>query len=146
MIIAPITLRDANAFVDENHRHHKKTQGHKFSIQLLKDEKTIGVVICGRPVARKLDDGFTLEVTRLCTDGSKNACSMLYGAAARVAKEMGYKKIQTYILDEESGTSLKASGWKFETISPGGAWVHSDQKPRSNNHPMNEKQRWAKYL
>lgn len=101
--ITPCTLAYANEYVAKNHRHHKPTVGHKFSIALYDDinNKTVGVTICGRPVSRILDDGYTLEVNRLCTDGTPNACSMLYGAAARIAKEMGYKKIVTYILESE---------------------------------------------
>lgn len=92
--ITPCTLAYANEYVAKNHRHHKPTVGHKFSIALYDDinTKTVGVAICGRPVSRILDDGRTLEVNRLCTDGTPNACSMLYGAAARIAKEMGYEK------------------------------------------------------
>ena len=108
--IVPITLREANAFVEQNHRHHGKVVGHKFSIGLSDGEKIVGVAIVGRPVARHLDDGWTLEVNRLCADGSRNACFMLYGAAWRAARAMGYKRIVTYILESESGTSLHAAG------------------------------------
>jgi len=146
MRIVPLTLRFANAFVLEFHRHHKPSVGHKFSIGLIIDEKIIGVAICGRPVARASDDGLTLEVARLCTDGTKNACSKLYGACARVAKEMGYLKIQTYILDQELGTSLRASGWIMESMTAGGLWKHSDGKQRRTDQPFNPKQRWVKFL
>lgn len=91
--IVPMTLKEANAFVEQNHRHHGKVVGHKFSIGLSDGEKIVGVAIVGRPVARHLDDGWTLEVNRLCTDGSRNACSMLYAAAWRAARAMGYKRI-----------------------------------------------------
>ena len=146
MHIYPITLKTANDYVKNNHRHHKPVIGAKFAIGAMHDAELVGVVICGRPVARNADDGFTLEVTRLATNGHKNACSLLYGAAARAAKALGYCKIQTYILDTENGSSLKASGWEFETMTNGGAWVRSDNSPRNNNHPLNKKARWAKYL
>lgn len=81
--IVPMTLREANAFVEQNHRHHGPVAGHKFSIGLSDGEQIVGVAIIGRPVSRHLDDGWTLEVNRLCTDGSRNACSMLYAAAWR---------------------------------------------------------------
>ena len=110
--IVPMTLKEANAFVEQNHRHHGKVVGHKFSIGLSDGEKIVGVAIVGRPVARHLDDGWTLEVNRLCTDGTRNACSMLYAASWRAARAMGYKRIVTYILDSENGASLRASGWK----------------------------------
>lgn len=110
--IVPMTLREANAFVEQNHRHHGATVGHKFSIGLSDGEKIVGVAIVGRPVSRHLDDGWTLEVNRLCTDGTRNACSMLYAAAWRAARAMGYKRVVTYILDTENGASLRAAGWK----------------------------------
>lgn len=83
----------------------------------------VGVAIVGRPVSRYLDDGWTLEVNRLCTDGTKNACSFLYFAAWRVAKNLGYKKLITYILDSENGASLKASGWKCVGKCGGKCWT-----------------------
>ena len=97
--LVPITLRQANAFVQAYHRHHKPSVGHKFSIGVSDGEKLVGVAICGRPVSRRLDDGLTLEVNRVCTDGTKNACSMLYGASCRAAKAMGYRRVITYILE-----------------------------------------------
>lgn len=141
-----MTLKAANEYVAERHRHHKPSTGHKFSIGLMDDNKLIGVAICGRPVARGSDDGFTLEVNRLCTDGSENACSKLYGACARIAKEMGYKKIQTYILDSEPGISLKASGWVMEATTAGGQWKYTGGKPRRTDQPIEPKQRWARYF
>ena len=146
MKIVPITLKVANQFVTEHHRHHKPSVGHKFSIGLSNDDNLIGVAIMGRPVARRSDDGFTIEVARLCTNGQKNACSMLYQAAARASKELGYKKIQTYILEIETGTSLKASGWKMEAITAGGQWKHTDGKERRTDQPTMPKQRWAREL
>lgn len=110
--LIPMTLREANAFVEQHHRHHKPVVGHKFSIGVSDGEKVVGVAIVGRPVGRFLDDGWTLEVTRLCTDGTHNACSMLYAAAWRAARAMGYRRVVTYILESETGASLKAAGWK----------------------------------
>lgn len=118
LTVKPISLADANRFVAEHHRHHKPVRGHKFSLGCMANGHLAGVAIVGRPVSRYLDDGLTLEVNRLCTDGTKNACSFLYGAAARAAKVLGYHRIVTYILDTESGTSLRvrlavrgAGGW-----------------------------------
>ena len=104
--LRPISLRDANEYVRQHHRHHKPVAGHKFSIGCEADSELVGVIIAGRPVSRYLDDGFTLEVTRLCTNGAKNACSFLYGAAARAAAAMGYKRIITYTLESENGASF----------------------------------------
>lgn len=111
--IRPIGLKQANSFIIKLHRHHKEVQGHKFSIGLFDKERLIGVAVCGRPVSRRLDDGTRLEVTRVCTDGTRNACSMLYGRCARIAKEMGWVEIQTYILKSETGVSLRAAGGGF---------------------------------
>lgn len=110
--LVPITLKEANAFVERYHRHHKPVVGHKFSIAASDGEKIVGVAIVGRPVSRYLDNGLTLEVNRLCTDGTRNACSFLYSAAWRAARNLGYKKLITYILVSETGSSLKAAGWK----------------------------------
>jgi hypothetical protein len=144
--IHPISLKQANAFVDINHRHHKPSVGHKWSIGLMENNELVGVAIVGRPVSRHLDNGITAEVARLATNGITNGCSMLYGACARIAKEMGYHKIQTYILDIEPGTSLKASGWILEAISPGGEWIRNDGRVTINDQPKNPKQRWSKEL
>ena len=97
LTLTPINLKTANAFVQQYHRHHKPTRGHKFSIGVSEDGALVGVAICGRPVARRLDDGYTLEVNRLCTDGTPNACSILYAAAYRAARAMGYNKVITYM-------------------------------------------------
>jgi hypothetical protein len=146
MRICPITLKEANTFVLNNHRHHKPTVGHKWSIGLMDGDQLVGVAIVGRPVARHSDNGITAEVTRLATNGIKNGCSMLYGACARVAKAMGYTKIQTYILDYELGTSLKASGWQLEAFTAGGQWVRNDGVINRTDQPTNPKQRWIKCL
>ena len=122
MNVRPITLRQANAYVAEHHRHNIPTTGHKWSIACYDGDRLCGVAICGQPVARRLDDGLTIEARRVCTDGTHNACSFLYGACARIAKEFGYKRIITYILETESGASLKASGWTMVQSSTGGAW------------------------
>lgn len=111
MNIKPLTLSQANDLVSRLHRHHKPVVGHRFSLGLETDAGLCGAVIVGRPVARSLPQYEVAEVTRLVTDGTKNACSALYAAAARVCKEMGFRYIQTYILADEPGTSLKAAGW-----------------------------------
>ena len=122
LTLTPINLKTANAFVQQYHRHHKPTRGHKFSIGVSDNGALVGVAICGRPVARRLDDGYTLEVNRLCTDGTPNACSILYAAAYRAARAMGYSKVITYILDTENGASLKAAGYTCEGRAGGLEW------------------------
>ena len=142
--IVPITLKDANAFVNDKHRHHSGVVGCKFAIGLQDDGKLVGVAICGRPVGRYLDDGLTLEINRLCTDGTKNACSMLYSASCRVAKAMGYRKVITYILESENGASLKASN--FECEGRAGKPMWTGERARDKGVPKEYKQRWVKLL
>lgn len=139
--LVPITLKEANKFVEQYHRHHKPTTGHKFSIAVAKDDQIVGVAIVGRPVSRYLDDGWTLEVNRLCTDGTRNACSMLYAAAWRAARAMGYKKVITYILNTEPGTSLKAAGWKCVGEAGGERWT-GKRKPEVDLYPAQMKLRF----
>lgn len=115
-------LKDAQNYIDTYHRHHQSSHRDKFRIGAEIDGKLVGVIQVGRPVARRLDNGKTLEVLRLCTNGEKDVCSFLYSRAARIAKELGYEKIITYILESESGTSLKASGWILEANNVGG-WI-----------------------
>lgn len=137
-MIKAISLKQANTFVYDHHRHHKEVVGHKYSIGLFSNEKLIGVCIVGRPVARALNHYETIEVTRLCVDGTKNACSKLYSAAARCAKELGYKKIQTYILSSEPGLSLKASGWMRMGLVKGKSW-DCESRPRNQQQSFLEK-------
>jgi hypothetical protein len=120
--VTPINLDEANAFVAKHHRHHKPVPGAKFCIAASEGEKVVGVAIVGRPVARMSDNGLTLEVNRCCTDGTKNACSMLYGAAWRAAKALGYVRLITYTLPSEGGASLRASNWKLIGERGGGNW------------------------
>lgn len=127
--IVPMTLREANAFVEQNHRHHGATVGHKFSIGLSDGEKIVGVAIVGRPVSRHLDDGWTLEVNRLCTDGTRNACSMLYAAAWRAARAMGYKRVGLGVWDYSNqpgnvlGQICPAFGLLWFFIMPLAIWA-----------------------
>lgn len=144
MEIKPITFREASDFINQYHRHHKATVGHKFSIGLYDNERLVGVAVCGRPVSRYLDDGITCEINRLCTDGTKNACSMLYGACCRVAKEMGYVKIITYILASENGASLKASNFICEGEAGGTHWT--GKRNRGQDIPKEMKTRWVRVL
>lgn len=141
MQIVPITLKAANEYVAQNHRHHKPTVGCKFCIGCEDGEQLVGVAICGRPVSRHLDDGKTLEINRLCTDGSRNACSKLYGACVRIAREMGYAKVITYILASENGASLKAANFVCEGEAGGKMWTGS--RKRDNGVPQEMKKRYV---
>lgn len=146
--VVPLELFEANEFVRRYHRHHHPTKFHRFSLGAV-DENGIlrSAAIVMKPVARLGGDPReVLEVSRLVSDGTKNACSILYAAAARVGKELGYCRIQTYILDDEPGTTLKASGWIYEGIAGGGQWKHTDGKARRTDQPTGKKGRWAKKL
>lgn len=155
MEVKQTTLREANAYVERYHRHHDRVVGHKWSLAAYKDGRLCGVAIIGRPTGRRLDDGKTLEVTRLCTDGTRNACSCLYAAAARRAKREGYAKIITFILQSEPGTSLRAAGWTMEAAKAGkpkwNAERYADRPVQLTLFPKKQppaeyKQRWAKQL
>lgn len=142
LAIIPVSFREVCAFLRQHHRHHRPPQGHKFSVAVSDGQAIVGVAVVGRPVARRLDDGFTAEVTRCCTDGStKNAASMLYAAARRTAKAMGYRNIITYTLESEAGTSLRAAGWQRIRGTKGGSWSRRDRL-REDKHPTVPKVRW----
>jgi len=141
LLIVPCTLREANAFVEQHHRHHDPARGCIFVLAVAADGQVRGVAIVGRPVARNLQDGFTAEVTRLATDGTRNACSMLYGAAWRAARAIGYRRLVTYTLPEEGGASLRAAGWKCLGEAGGGSWDRAE-RPRVDTHPTQVKLRW----
>ena len=143
--LRPIDFRAAAEFVGLHHRHNKPPVGHKFSIACYDGERLCGVCMVGRPVGRYLDDGQTLEVNRNCTDGTRNACTMLYGAAQRAAKAMGYKRIITYTLRSENGTSLRASNWICDGPAGGTHWT--GQRYEQLEIPLGEmKVRWRKEL
>lgn len=139
--LQPITYGEACTFIDEHHRHHLPPQGWKYGIAVNDGEKVVGVVTIGRPVSRMLDNGWTLEVTRCCTDGTKNAASKLYGAAWRAAKALGYKRLITYTLSEEPGISLRAAGWQDVYTTDGGSWSRTE-RPRVDTHPTGQKTLW----
>ncbi len=127
--VGPITFRDACAFVARLHRHNKPPRGHKFSIGVYVGTELVGVAMAGRPIARAYDDGLTLEVNRTCTDGTKNANSMLYGAVRRAARAMGYRRVITYTQADEPGTSLRAAGYRrVKDLPARRSWAESSQK------------------
>ena len=138
MKIVPITLKQAQEFIAAHHRHNKPPVGWKFGIGLLDDEsRLVGVATAGRPVARNFDNGMTLEVNRTCTDGTRNANSMLYGAVWKVAKAMGYERAITYTQADETGASLRAVGWvRVKDIPPRGSWSDSSVKRKEGRDPV----------
>ena len=149
--VVPTTLAEANAYVEAFHRHHKPVPGAKFCIAVADmeggyGEEVCGVAIVGRPVARHLDDGWTLEVNRVATDGvTKNVCSMLYGACWRAARALGYNELITYTLESEGGASLRGAGWKClgrATTRVGQGWSVKS-RPRVDTHPLQAKLKWC---
>ena len=149
--LVPVTLREANAYVRAHHRHHQPVRGCRFTIGAAEGERLCGVVIVGMPVARAVDFRTTCEVTRCCTDGTRHVASLLYAAAARAARAMGYQAIQTYTLAEESGISVRAAGWRFDADVRGKPWAHNevrqlrlDGTTRRQDQPTGDKQRWIK--
>ena len=142
LLLVPINFAEANEYISQHHRHHAAVTGHKFSIGCSTDGgQMCGVIMVGRPVARYLDNGWVLEANRCCTDGTKNAASMLYGAAWRATKALGYKKLITYTLPSESGSSLKGAGWKCIGLCGGGNW-NSKSRPRVDTELQQKKIRW----
>lgn len=141
LLLSPINIDEANAFVELHHRHRGPVVGAKFCIAATQYGVVVGVVIVGRPIARGLDDGLTLEVNRLCTNGTAHACSMLYAAAWRAVKAMGYVKLVTYTLASEAGSSLRAAGWKVAGEVKGRSWS-TPSRPRVDTAPHQDKLRW----
>ena len=143
LTLAPIGLRDASAFVADEHRHHPPTLGHKASIAVLDGERLCGVAVLGRPVSRTLQSRGYIEVLRVATDGTPNACSKLYGAARRLGVALGYPAHQviTYTLDSEPGTSLRAAGYVPVAVTRGETWDRPG-RPRADRAPTSPKVRW----
>lgn len=150
----PISFKEANHFLELHHRHHGSVAGGKFALGLYEEESLIGVSCCGRPVSRVLDDGRTLEINRLCClSGSRDACSMLYSRSCVVAEALGYRKVITYILESETGSSLRASGFVLEARCVGGKeWTgrrsrENREKATGKKEPAMElKQRWVRFI
>lgn len=141
--LSPITLREARAFVAAHHRHHRAPQGGVFAVAVSDGTRVRGVAIVGRPVARRAQDTWTAEVTRVATDGARNACSMLLGASWRAARAMGYRCLLTYTLATEDGASLRAAGWTEMHRVAGGRWSR-EARPRVDDHPLIDKVCWAR--
>lgn len=144
LTLVPLTYAEAVAFIADHHRHHRPPVGHKFSIGAADaNGRIVGVAMVGRPVARHLDDGLTLEINRVATDGTRNANSLLYGACRRAAWALGYRRLVTYTLPEEGGASLRAAGYRLIGEAGGGSWnTPGAGRPRIDLHPTQVKWRW----
>lgn len=140
--IVPTSIADAREFCAQHHRHHRPPPSGLFAVACAMGDLVVGVAIVGRPVARLNDDGFTAEVTRVATDGTKNACSILYGACWRATRALGWRKLITYTLAEESGVSLRAAGWSVVGAVKGRSW-HTQTRPRVDRHPLQDKIKWS---
>lgn len=140
-----IHFRDACSMVNMYHRHHASPVGHLFSGAVFDGDVMCGAVIVGRPVSRHLDDGKTVELLRVVSDGTRNVCSKAMGWAVREAKRRGYSRVITYTLEEESGASLRATGFVADGRSEGGSWS-SRSRRRVDRHPTSPKIRWARIL
>lgn len=145
LTIVPCSRAQAQAYVNELHRHHRASVTGVFQLAVVDESGLVrGVAMVGRPVARPLCDGLTLEVNRVATDGCPNACSALYGAAWRAAKSLGYRRMVTYTLPSEGGGSLRASGWTEDGTTKGRPWgQRQDGRKRLNEFPLVDKTRWV---
>jgi len=142
--VVPTELDEANSFIEQHHRHHGPVVGWKFGVAVADEDGIVrGVAVVGRPVSRMLQDGWTLEVTRLATDGCANACSALYAACWRACRALGWRKLITYTLSDEPGASLRGAGWKCIGQAGGGSWNRT-ARPRVDKHPTQGKLRWEK--
>jgi hypothetical protein len=144
--LKPLTRSQVNRLILEWHRHHKPVPGYRFAIGAKSGDELVGAIVVGRPVAHMTEQYEIAEATRCVTNGHKNACSFLYAAAARAAEAMGFYKIQTFLLEHESGVSLKAAGWTFDGYSEGGDWNRPSRGNRRTDQPQGKKQRWIKIL
>jgi hypothetical protein len=143
LLIVPIERDEAISYIREHHRHHEPPQRYKYALAVARvsDEKIVGVAVVGRPVARLFNDGWTVEVTRCCTDGTKNAPSALYRAAVRAAFALGYRRVITYTRTDESGVSLRGAGWKFVANRPARSW-DMPNRPRIDRTDPFERTLW----
>ena len=152
--LKPCELAEAQAYIAEHHRHHDPPRGHRFSLKAMHDGNIVGVAVVGRPVGRHQQDGETVEITRLCTDGTPNAVSFLVGACKRAARALGWKRMISYTLTEEYGAAWRASGMVQTGEVAGGAWKHTGyessgepalpgmERKNRNSHPLGPKRRW----
>lgn len=141
--LQPISQEEAFEFIDEHHSTHDRPNGWKYGMAVNDGEKVVGVAVVERPSSRHYDDGWTLEVSRCCTDGTPNVASKLYAACWRVAKNLGYKRLITYTITEtEDGTCLNAAGWEVIHSKAGGGSWNREKRPRVDSHPTAQKTLW----
>lgn len=142
MKAVPMTRDAVNTYLRQHHRHHGAVSGYRFAVGAECNGRLVGVAVVGRPKARMIDQYRVVEVTRLCTDGTKNVCSFLYSRCSRLCREMGFDRVFTCILESESGKSLRAAGWEYEYTTDGGSWDRPSRR-RTDKAPTEPKQVWA---
>jgi hypothetical protein len=140
MELRPISIRDAGRVVREWHRHLDAPQGARFAVAAWKDDRLVGVALVGNPIARLAMNGTTAEVIRVATDGTENACSFLYSRAKRAAQALGFTRVVTKTLPEESGASLRAVGAVATGTTRAQQWDRENR--RRKQHPQAPKLRW----
>lgn len=145
--VVPVTVPVANRYIVSLHRHHAPLPGGFawFCIAAVAAGYCRGVAICGRPTNRNNDNGQTVELLRLASDGTPNVASALLGACARTAKAMGAARIITYTLEPESGSSLRGAGWAREADGIRTFWQtgHTRSRAVQREHMQVCKVRWA---
>ena len=145
--LQPIKFAEAAEYIRRHHRHHKPPASWLFGCAVNDGEKVVGVIVVGRPVARPYDDGWTAEVTRCCTDGTRNAPSKLYRAAEKAAMALGYRRLITYTRSDESGSSLRAAGWRVIAERPARSWsAASVGRPRVDKSEPYQRLLWEASL
>ncbi len=149
--LRPVTLKLCQQFIARHHRHNNAPRGWKFGVGVFAGNELVGVGVASRPVARSLDDGLTIEISRTCTTGVRNANSKLYGALCRAAAALGYVRAVTYTQHDETGSSLKATGWVRDKELPArGSWAQHSLKLRHKRCPVGngdtERVRWMRAL
>lgn len=141
--LVPVSIREASLYVAHHHRHHRPPRGALFALGAEHDDTLVGVAIIGRPVARGLQDGRTVEIVRLCTDGTRNACSFLMGRSRRAAAALGYQRVITYTRLDEGGASPRAAGYEQIELLPARSWAEASvARERHDQSAPAERVRW----
>jgi hypothetical protein len=140
--VVPITLAEANAYIERFHRHNGALPSAKLTSAVVDEEMVVhGVAVAGLPKARELMARTTLEINRVCADGERNACSLLYASMLRAGRALGYTRFVTYSLKSENGASLRAAGWTPVAEWAGGKWSEM-RGTGSDGHNTGPKVRW----
>lgn len=149
--LAPVTLDQALAFIREHHRHAKsRPASWRFGVGVRLGDDLVGVGVAGNP-PRMLDDGQTISIVRVCTDGTPNACSMIYGSLCRAARALGFRYAVTYTLESEEGASLRASGFHIDGAVRAREWHGGRARYQGNllgeaTRPVEAKVRWKRAI